>query len=85
MKIRDFLDSLPENQRERALGRIEGMQMSMRICRNRAEDNKNDLNRSMEAAMCAELVRLVQVQIGAGNRPFGDLTPAELDEIWRIY
>lgn len=85
MKLLDYLEQLPPEARERLLGRIEGMTMAMRICRNRAEDVKDNLNRSMEAAALAEIIRMVQVQIGSARQLFGPLTEDELDEIRRIY
>lgn len=79
---------------------VEGMELAMRICRNRCVDceanSKSVKNgnwkigqelwrqRSDEADMCAEVIRIVQVQIGAGQMPMPTFTVAELDEINRI-
>lgn len=85
MRIAEMMEKLTPLECERFLGRIEGMEMSMRICRNRAEDIKDSLNRSTEAAVCAEIIRMCQVQFGSGKSRFGELTEDELAEINRIY
>lgn len=89
MKINEYLSSLPPELRERALGRLEGMSLAMRICRNRAEDAPEGSIawlRANEATLCAEMIRMVQVQIGSGRQPeIGDLSADELEELWRIY
>lgn len=96
MKIKELLDSLPGLERERLLGRIEGMEIAMRVCRNRAADChgiRDAANmaqphwtvRADEAYTLASVIRLVQVQIGSGRQQFGELAPDELEEIERIY
>lgn len=85
MKITELLSSLPPLERERMLGRIEGMQMAIRICNNRAEDIKDSLNRSQEAAVLAGIIRICQVNIGSGISKFGDLSEDEQAAIWRIF
>lgn len=100
MKIKDFLDTLPEPERSRTLGRIEGMEMALRIIRNRAQDCSAIASSSLpmpgqakdywlslenEDRVCEAIVRNTQVGIGSGTFPFGDLTPDEQDDIWRIY
>ena len=97
MKLRDTLAPLPAGEVDRLLGRIEGMEMAMRICRNRAVDMQDMMDdedvgtriglrfQRDEAETLAAMIRLVQVSIGNGTMPFGDLTAAEQEEIWRIY
>lgn len=87
MRITDLLDSLPPLERERMLGRLEGMQMAQRVCRNREEDMREwqGGNGIALPADCAGIIRFVQVQIGNGQMPFGPLTDLEKDAIWRIY
>jgi len=66
---------------------IEGMELAMRICRNRAKDCSDlfdDTARSNEAEICSLLIRSVQVQIGAGRQPMPVFTQDEIDEIERI-
>lgn len=77
--------ALPGPQREQLRARLEGMQLAQRICRNRAEDVRDNPSRMMEAEICAESIRLVQVGIGNGSMPFGELTADEQDAIGRIY
>lgn len=85
MTIQEYLDSLSSGLRERVLGRIEGMSMAMRLCRNRAVDVTHDKTRADEATICAMVIRHMQVEFGSGRFPFGELTADEWDEIWRIY
>lgn len=65
---------------------IAGMQLAMRICRNRARDCKenNWTLKEYEAHTCAHLIRNVQVEIGAGRMPRPKFTKEELDEMDRI-
>lgn len=65
---------------------IAGMQFAMRICRNRAEDMLNIGNdqRSNEAETCASMIRIIQVEIGAGRAGRPDFTKEELEEMDRI-
>jgi len=65
---------------------IEGMELAIRICRNRAEDYGGDLSKPMcqAAETCAGLIRLVQVEIGSGRQPLPVFTVEETDEIDRI-
>lgn len=87
--IKDYLDSLPADRRERELGRLEGMSMAMRICRNRAEDEGGvNTPKGMAAEICQATIRFVQVQLGSGRQSWqdmGGLTEDELDELWRIW
>jgi hypothetical protein len=93
---------LPEKERERidllmsvdvgAVGNIvtcsfvAGMELAMRICRNRAKDCKenNWTLKEYEAFTCAQLIRNVQVEIGAGRMQRPQFTKEELDEMDRI-
>jgi hypothetical protein len=98
MKPTDVLNNLSPSQLERALGRLEGMEIAMRIARNRAADLEemiepnaeiNDHNRAMvikkdEAHGIAAMIRIVQVNIGNGSQSFGDLRPEEIEEVRRI-
>lgn len=98
MTIQDWLDSLPPMERERAMGRLEGMTLAQRICRNRAADGwqlhheaGTDNGRSLtataanEAETLAAMIRFVQVGIGNGTLPFGPLTVDEQDALARIF
>jgi hypothetical protein len=98
MKISDYLATLPHDDRIRAMARLEGMTLAMRIIGNRAADLKEMAESSSEPhyrerMLSAEneiqtarsMVRLVQVNIGNGNQKFGDLSAAEIEEIMLIY
>jgi len=70
---------------------IEGMELSMRICRNRAADYaKLDVTqdhkvwREQEAKNCAAMIRIVQVNIGAERIDIPDFTLDEIEEMERI-
>lgn len=65
---------------------IAGMELAMRICRNRASDCKEEgwTIKEYEAFLCAQLIRNVQVEIGAGRMPRPKFTKEELDEMDRI-
>lgn len=68
-----------------------GMELAMRIVRNRGEDIKQMRGREMneteimEAATTAAMIRLVQVEIGSGRMPVpNEWTADEIDEVGRI-
>jgi hypothetical protein len=65
---------------------IAGMELAMRICRNRAKDCKTEgwTIKEYEAFLCAQIIRNVQVEIGAGRMPRPQFTKEELDEMDRI-
>lgn len=65
---------------------IAGMELALRICRNRAKDCKEEgwTLKEYEAHTCAHLIRNVQVEIGAGRMPRPQFTKEELDEMDRI-
>jgi hypothetical protein len=67
---------------------LAGMQMAMRICRNRAKDARElsmtTTNVEMEAETCAGLIRICQVEIGSGRMARPKFTKEELDEMDRI-
>jgi hypothetical protein len=66
---------------------ILGMELAMRIIRNRAADQK-DLAHWDDEQECQNLVgmiRIVQVEIGSGRMPVpSNWTPDEIDEVERI-
>lgn len=98
----EYKAKLPEKERERidllmaidagAIGNVvqcsfvAGMELAMRICRNRAKDCKEEgwTIKEYEAFLCAQLIRNVQVEIGAGRMPRPQFTKEELDEMDRI-
>lgn len=65
---------------------LEGMEMAMRICRNRAQDLGGNLDEPgpQHCETCAGVIRIVQVEIGAGRAPYPAFTKEEIDEIERI-
>jgi hypothetical protein len=65
---------------------IAGLELAMRICRNRASDCKTEgwTIKEYEAFLCAQLIRNVQVEIGAGRMPRPTFTKEELEEMDRI-
>ena len=79
-------------------GVIAGMELAMRICRNRASDrmklwtqSKRDSRASninaggqSEALICADMIRVVQVEIGSWRMKLPEFTLEEQDEINRI-
>jgi hypothetical protein len=70
-------------------GIVAGMELAMRICRNRAEDLEQSRTFDRQAAinasqMCALLIRNVQVELGAGRQPLPEFTIEEQDEMNRI-
>jgi hypothetical protein len=89
MKIGELLCGMTPLAATRLLGQLEGMEMAMRICRNRASDLEGTDGMPsayvQEALNLAGIIRLVQVQIGSGRQTFGPLTQEEQDEINRIY
>lgn len=65
---------------------IAGLQLAMRICRNRAKDGKEMRAMTMveaEANRCAELIRICQVELGAGRMERPNFTQEEIDEMDR--
>lgn len=99
MKLQEWLASLPPEFHDRFLGRIEGLQLAQRICHNHADHiakvlahpeiapgAKPDLVqlRYQEALAMENIIRFVQVGYGNGRFPIDELTPEELDAIWRI-
>ena len=62
---------------------IAGMQLAIRLCRNRAEDceRMGKPDQRQEALVCEGLIRIVQVEIGAGRMPRPQLTEEELEEM----
>jgi hypothetical protein len=98
----EYKAKLPEKEKERvdlliaidagAMGGvvqcsfIAGMQLAMRICRNRAKDCKENgwTIKEYEALLCAQLIRNMQVEIGAGRMPRPKFTKEELEEMDRI-
>jgi hypothetical protein len=91
LTIEEFLNSLPAGERERMLGRLEGLSLAMRICRNRAVDlseTGQPLSPAEASEICASTIRFVQVQIGAGGAGWQELiqlTREESMELWRIW
>lgn len=69
-------------------GFIAGMELAMRICRNRAEDiramGKIMTMAGNEADNCAGIIRNVQVEIGSGRMKRPAFTAEESDEMDRI-
>lgn len=65
-------------------GFIAGMELAMRLCRNRAEDLRLMDKDPLEADTCAGLIRICQVEIGAGRMKRPDFTKEEMDEMDRI-
>ena len=65
---------------------IAGLQLAMRICRNRAAHCKAEgwTIKEYEAFYCAKLIRDIQVEIGAGRMKRPKFTKEELDEMDRI-
>lgn len=68
---------------------LAGMQLSMRLLRNRAEDLKQiDTARKIwaedEVQNCVGIIRLCQVEIGSGRMARPQLTKAEIEEMDRI-
>jgi hypothetical protein len=67
---------------------IAGMQLCMRLCRNRAEDiravGKMMTMAGNEADNCAGIIRLTQVEIGSGRMARPTFTKEELEEMDQI-
>src|SRR5262245_21996714 len=65
---------------------IAGMQLAMRICRNRIIACKaiNKPEQEYEAMICATEIRLIQVEIGSGRMAIPAFTQEEKDEMRRI-
>lgn len=66
---------------------IAGMQLAMRICRNRAkawEELGGTMRPEQEDLTCAHLIRSVQVEIGSGRMPRPQFSKEELEEMDRI-
>lgn len=65
---------------------IEGMELAMRVCRNRHQDCMiiGQTIRANEATVCEAIIRLVQVEIGSGRMPLPTFTPSEINEMDRI-
>lgn len=65
---------------------VAGMELAMRICRNRAKDCKEEgwTIKEYEAYLCAQIIRNAQVEIGAGRMARPQFTKEELDEMDRI-
>jgi hypothetical protein len=67
-------------------GIVAGMELAMRICRNRAEDCRSlrTDHHANEAENCAGIIRIVQVEIGAGRQHLPEFTLEEQEEMNRI-
>jgi hypothetical protein len=67
---------------------LAGMQMAIRVCRDRAKNMPNAggmwRTRFEEAKLCAELIRICQVELGSGRMERPKFTQEELDEMDRI-
>jgi hypothetical protein len=67
---------------------LAGLQLAMRICRNRAEDIRSQgkmmTMAGNEADNCAGIIRLTQVEIGAGRMARPKFSKEELEEMDRI-
>lgn len=66
---------------------LAGMQLAMRICKNRAKDWEmlgGTMSPDQEDLMCAQLIRIMQVEIGAGRMARPEFTKEELEEMDRI-
>lgn len=63
---------------------VAGMELAMRICRNRALELEEWPIKQYEARICSSLIRNAQVEIGAGRMPRPQFTKEELDEIDHI-
>lgn len=65
---------------------VAGMQMAIRVCRNRANDCEVTGQKAaeMEAQNLAGLIRIIQVEIGSGRMQRPPFTKEELDELERI-
>jgi hypothetical protein len=67
---------------------LAGMQLAMRLCRNRAEDirsaGKIMTMAGNEADNCAGIIRICQVEIGSGRMERPKFTKEELEEMDRI-
>lgn len=68
---------------------IMGMEFAMRVCRNRYADlesigGKWEDPGPQAVATCIGMLRLVQVEIGAGRMPLPQFTREEIEEMERI-
>jgi hypothetical protein len=65
---------------------LAGMQLSIRLVRNRADDCKRmgKLDYRQEALVIEGIIRICQVEIGSGRMERPKLTEAELEEMDRI-
>jgi hypothetical protein len=67
---------------------VGGMELSMRLCSNRAEDiraaGKIMTMAGNEADNCAGIIRICQVEIGSGRMAKPQFTNEELEEMDRI-
>jgi hypothetical protein len=68
---------------------ILGMELAMRIIRNRCQSHQEmgiplSQQPHQEAACCEGVIRIVQVEIGAGRLPLPTFSPEEIDEVERI-
>jgi hypothetical protein len=63
---------------------IAGMQLAIRLCRNRSRDCVNMGRGGEEAQNCAYIIRFVQVEIGAGRMLRPQFTKEELEEMNQI-
>jgi hypothetical protein len=65
---------------------IAGMQLCIRLCRNRADDceRTGQEDKRQEALVCEGIIRITQVEIGAGRMARPEFTAEELEEMDRI-
>lgn len=84
--VRDF-DFIPAIQQCALESFVSGMELAMRICRNRAQDYGGDLAdpKCQAAETCVGVIRIVQVEIATGRSAIPEFTYDEIDEIRRIY
>jgi hypothetical protein len=92
-ELKDRLDTLAAIDMEAVSNLVQcaflaGMQLAIRICRNRAADireaGKIMTMAGNEADNCAGIIRIVQVEIGSGRSPRPKFTKEELEEMDRI-
>jgi hypothetical protein len=86
-EVEKFMDEHPHNANIATIALcsfVAGMQLAIRICRNRAEDCKRMGKDDQEALVCEGLIRICQVEIGTGKMPLPRFSEEEQEELNRI-
>lgn len=83
MRIDQVCANMTALEKERFIGRIEGLEFARRICFNQQNSSCHP-EAQKKAAVIREFIRQYMHKVGSGKESFGPLVDEEFIEIWRI-